>query len=173
MPNRILVVCYSRGGTTFEVAKHLADALEADIERIEDVTPRNGVGGYLRSAFEAVAKGVPTIYTRRNPRDYDFVVLGSPVWAGTLASPLRSYLVTHGSKLRLAGCFAIMGGMGGHEVVRELEAACGTDSLPTCVLTEADVKRGRYREKCAPYISALRDLVAQAGARKSAPASAA
>lgn len=173
MASRILVVCYSRGGTTFEVAKYVAEALDADLERIEDSSPRKGLTGYVRSAVEAIAKGLPTIRTLRDPRDYDFVVLGTPVWAGTLASPVRSYLTAHPGKIRLAGCFTVMSAMGGEEVVHELQLACGENSGPNCVLTDLDVKRERYREKCAPFLTALRDRITNAGSRKSERASAA
>lgn len=173
MASRILVVCYSRGGTTFEVAKYVAEALDADLERIEDCSTRKGVVGFVRSAVEAIAKGLPTIRTLRDPRDYDFVVLGTPVWAGTVASPLRSYLTAHPGKIRLAGCFAVMTALGGDEVVHELELACGENSGPSCVLTDLDVKRDRYREKCAPFLTAVRDRVTNTSARKSERASAA
>jgi flavodoxin len=173
MASRILVVCYSRGGATFEVARYVAEALDADLDRIEDCSSRKGVTGYVKSAIEAFAKGVPTIHTLRDPRDYDFVVLGSPVWAGTLASPVRSYLAAHPGKIRLAGCFALMTAMGGEDVIHEIELACGENSGPNCVLNDLDVKRERYREKCAPFLTALRDRVTGASARKSERVSAA
>jgi menaquinone-dependent protoporphyrinogen IX oxidase len=157
MPNRVLVVCYSRGGATWRVAQHLAEALDGELERIEERCSRAGIGGYVRSMLEALAKGVPAIGTWRDPRDYDLVVLGSPVWAGTMSSPVRSYVLTHPGQLRSAAFFAVMGGRGGEDTVREMQLACNAPRAPTCVLTEGDVDRGRYRGKCARFVQVLRE----------------
>lgn len=170
MSNRILVVCYSRGGATYEVARHIASSLGAELERIEDATPRRGVGGYLRSALEALTKGLPTIRAHHDPRDYDFVVIGTPVWAGTLASPIRAYLAAHHGALRVAGCFAVMGGVGGDQAVQELKAACGADEAPSCVLTDRDVRQDRYKSRCTEFISAIQAQTGTAEHRRSAAA---
>lgn len=55
--SRILVVCYSRCGTTLEVATRIAERCGADLELIKDKTPRDGFLGWLRSAFEAGCAG--------------------------------------------------------------------------------------------------------------------
>lgn len=157
MPSRVLVVCCSRGGTTLRVAKHVAEALGGELELIEEVGSRTGFGGYVRSALEAVAKGLPTIRTQRDPRDYDLVVLGAPTWAGTMASPLRSYLFMHRGALRNVGLFTIMGGRGGEQVVEEMQLACGVSEATTCVLTQREVDRDAYRAKCDRFVAALKD----------------
>jgi flavodoxin len=156
MAKGTLVVCYSRGGATKRVAEHLAQALGADLDLIEEASSRSGVGGYVRSAFEAAARGLPTIETRRDPRDYDLVVVGTPVWVGTLSSPVRSYVFAHAGQLRHAGFFAVMGGRGGGNAVRELQLATGAVDAPTCVLTRRQVERGRYRDRCEGFVRALK-----------------
>jgi hypothetical protein len=150
-----LVVCYSLTGSTSRVALHLADALGADLDRIDDALPRRGVGGYVQSALEALAKGLPTILTTRDPRYYDLVVLGTPVWVGTMASPVRSYIAMHGKVLRRAGFFAVMSGRGGQSVVHEMQAACGAGGTPTCVLTQREVDLDKYHLKCADFVRTL------------------
>ena len=88
---RILVVCYSRSGTTLELAQSIAERCGADVELIKDKVPRDGVVGYLRSAFEALFHRTPWIQPpRRAVGDYALVIIGTPVWAGNMASPVRS-----------------------------------------------------------------------------------
>ena len=88
MTKRILVVSYSRSGATSKVATLLAKNLGADLAPIEEHASREGFGGYVRSALEALARGLPAIRTQRDPKDYDFVVVGIPVW--TSGSPHTS-----------------------------------------------------------------------------------
>jgi hypothetical protein len=161
--NGVLVVCYSRGGTTLRVARHIADALDADFERIEEPGSRDGVGGYARSALEALARGLPTIRTQKDPRDYGLVVVGTPVWVGTMASPVRSYLTAHGLQLQNAGFFALMAGRGGEDAVHEMKFACAAHEAPSCVLTQHEVESGWFRSRCNEFISAIQKQLAQPG----------
>ncbi len=157
MASRILVVCYSRGGTTLRVAEHVAEALGAELERIEEGTARTGLGGWARSALEAAAKGLPTIRTTKDPRAYDLVILGSPVWVGTMASPIRTYIYTHPGQLRSASFFAVMGGSGGEDAIREMQLACDASDGPWCVLRQNEVERGLHRATCESFIQALKE----------------
>jgi flavodoxin len=157
MASRILVVCYSRGGTTLRVATELANFLDADFDRIGENDPRSGVAGYMRSALEAVAKGLPTIHTRKDPRDYDVVVLGTPVWVGTMASPMRSYLHLHAGDLKHAAFFCVMGGRGGDAVVREMQLACDAREAPTCVILQREAELGRLPEAYTDFVRSLQN----------------
>jgi len=171
MGHRILVVCYSRSGTALRVAKHLSAALGADLDPIEELGSRKGLGGYLRSAWEAIGKGLPTIRTRKDPRDYDFVVLATPVWVGTMCSPMRSYLHAHAGALRNVAFFAVMGGRGGDDTVREMQMQCGVAEAATCVLTQHEVERGDLEQRCASFVRAIRAAVDSLdGATRSAAA---
>jgi flavodoxin len=157
MPRRVLVVCYSRSGTTLRVAEHIAAALDADLERIEEIGSRAGFGGYLRSAWEALGKGLPAIRTSKDPGQYDLVVLGGPVWVGTMCSPIRSYILRHRKQLLRPAFFAVMGGRGGEDTVREMQLAAEAGRTPMCVLTQRDVEQGLFREKCEGFVQALKD----------------
>jgi flavodoxin len=124
--SRILVVCYSRGGATLEVASRIAEHCGADLELIKDKTPRDGVLGWLRSAFEAMLRRQPWIQPpRRAVGDYALVIVGTPVWAGRMASPVRSYLLRQQGRLRRVALFCTHGGTGGDKVLAEMEALCG------------------------------------------------
>ncbi len=158
MEPKILVVCYSRDGATEIVARRIAEALEADLDVIGEPTARAGVLGYLRSAIEAVARGVPTITTRKNPRDYDLVVVGTPVWVGTMSSPVRSYLLAHAGEFRNAAFFAVMGGRGGDETVREMHLASRVFSALSYTFTRHEVVNEHYLGRCAQFIRGLKEV---------------
>jgi hypothetical protein len=146
------------------VARYIADALSADFERIEEPGSRAGLAGYARSALEALARGLPTIRTQKDPRDYALVVLGTPVWTGTMSSPMRSYLAAHAHQLQNAAFFAVMGGRGAEAAVQEMKFACGLQQAPSCVLTQGEVESDRFRQVCADFIRALHGQLSQPGA---------
>ena len=64
-----LVVFYSRTGNTRTIAREIAEALEADIEEVEDTTGRSGLIGWLKSGRDAVQKSLTKLKPlSKNPR---------------------------------------------------------------------------------------------------------
>ena len=98
--SKTLVVFYSRSGTTRRVAQALSEALQCDLEEITEPKPRTGFLGYIRSLLEATRKRPSTITPKKHDvSSYALVVVGTPVWAWSLSSPVRAYLMsTKGSE---------------------------------------------------------------------------
>ena len=90
---KILVVYYSRSGTTKKAAETIAKSLKCGSDEIKDVKNRKGLIGFIRSGRESAIKIVPKIKSSKiNPKDYGLVIIGTPIWADTIASPVRAYL---------------------------------------------------------------------------------
>ena len=154
--SRILVVDYSRTGNTRRVAQRVAQACEADLEDICDARPRKGLWGWLRSGREAW-KGLPAEIgpTSRDPADYDLVVLGSPVWAGHVSSPMRRYLLDQSGKLDRIALFVTEGGTGGVKALAEMTELAGQSPVATLELTERDLKKG-LEARLGDFVSKIR-----------------
>lgn len=137
---RILIVYYSRSGSTREVARRLGSLLGADLEEILDPTPRTGLRGFLRSACEARLQWSPPIVPGRYlPADYDVVVLGTPIWAMSVSSPVQAYLKHHRSSIRAAAFFCTCAHTGGRRVFQQMEDACGQHPLVRMQLREDEL----------------------------------
>jgi flavodoxin len=123
---RILVVYYSRSGTTRDLASAIARTLGADVEALVDDTPRSGRLGYLRCGLDSLLeRDAPIRPATKDPRDYDLVVVGTPVWAANVSSPVRAYLHAMRGRLTRVAFFCTMGGSGDARVFRKMEALCG------------------------------------------------
>ena len=83
----VLVVYYSRSGTTDVVARALATALGADLDRITPAVSYAGAAGFVRGLWHALRRIGPPIRKRFDPAPFKTVVLCSPVWAGRLPGP--------------------------------------------------------------------------------------
>jgi flavodoxin len=104
---RVLVVYYSRTGMTRQVASCLAERLGADVEELVDTKNRSGAIGFVVAGKDAAMKKlVPIEPPKKNPADYDVVILGTPVWANTMASAMRAYLNEFGPTLPACALFA-------------------------------------------------------------------
>ena len=96
-----MVVYYSRIGNTRLMTEAIAQSLEADVEEIKDKKNRMGAFSFIRSGYEAIFKKLVDIkVSGKNTGEYDLIIVGSPVWAGRLSSPVRTcmHLYGHGFK---------------------------------------------------------------------------
>ena len=108
---RTLVVYYSRTGNTKKVADELAAALKADVEELKDGKNRGGPIGFLMAGREAMKKTPANLAPlAHDPAAYDVVVVGSPVWASTVCSPVRTFLTKNRAGLKKVAWFCTSGG---------------------------------------------------------------
>jgi flavodoxin len=155
MPNA-LVVYFSRTGYTRKIAEEIAGRCGADVEAIEDVRSRAGFFGYLRSAREAYRKlPVEIRPMAKNPSDYDLVILGTPVWAGNVASPMRAYLAARGGELKQVAVFCTQGGSGAEKVLNDMAQLCGRKPVASVVLNDAEIRRRSHAVKLDGFLAAL------------------
>jgi flavodoxin len=151
----VLVVYYSRSGHARRVAEVMAKLLKADIEEIQEARNRGGGIGFLRSVIESLlSRKVRINPARHAPGLYETVVIGTPVWAAHVSSPVRSYLLQHASELKQVGLFCTMGGSGGEEVLAEMAALLSPDDpeaiehgrFPTLAIADGELETVRRRK---------------------------
>jgi len=90
-----LVIFYSQTGATEKVANLLAEKSGADIDSVVAVNPYNGnFGETIARCQEEKRKGeLPELKPlTKDIAKYDTLYIGSPVWFGTMAPPMESYL---------------------------------------------------------------------------------
>ena len=151
-----LIAFYSRTGVTQHIARQLAQRLGADMLAIEDVRPRIGVLGYLRSAIEAMQSRMPDIRPPAlDPASYDLVVLGTPVWVGHLSSPMRRFLHDRGAELPRVAFFCTQGGRGAEALFREMQELVGKEPVATCALTDDEVFGEGHAAKIDAFLDRL------------------
>ncbi len=92
---RSLIVYYSQTGTTERVAKELAQLVNADMDSIEAELPYDGD---FQSTIERCQKEQKdSVLPRLRPlsvdiAQYDTIYLGYPIWFGTYAPPVASFV---------------------------------------------------------------------------------
>ena len=99
----ILCIYYSRTGHTRRAMEEVADALGAEVTAITDDRDRNGWRGYIRCGMDAMKTSTRPLLpfqTEKPLNEYRLVIIGSPVWAGRCASPVRALLKRRGLEMR-------------------------------------------------------------------------
>lgn len=154
-----LVVFYSRTGTTKQAGEALAQTLNCDSEELFDKKKRSGPLGFVRSGRDAQAKKLTTLaQIEHDPALYDLVILGTPIWGGTLSSAIRTYITYNKAKFEHVAFFCTQGGTTNKPLFDEMEALCEQHPLNILALRQNEVKAGAYQEKIRQFVEPLKAL---------------
>lgn len=155
--SRTLMVFYSRSGTTRKIAESLAASLHCEIEEIAATTDRSGVLGYWRSAREATQKRPASIVRPKiDPAAYDLVIVGTPVWAWSVSSPVRAYLMANKARLPDVALFCTFGNAGAESAFAQMEAIVGKAPRARCGLKAGTVTSGAFEPRLAEFVKSLK-----------------
>ena len=88
------VVFYSLDGNCALVAEEIKSQLNADLIQLhtKDEKKRSNIAKFFWSCGMMLSRRPPLKPYTFDPSIYDFIVIGAPVWAGSPASPLRTFL---------------------------------------------------------------------------------
>jgi flavodoxin len=137
-----LVVFYSRSGTTRKAAQELARIIGCGYEEIVPKRKYKGPFGFILGGYEATRKKLPAISEPQSDLSgIDTVILGTPVWANTMASPVRTLLSRHGERCRRVAFFLTKGGSTNTKTFGEMERLCGQAPLATLELRTSEVRK--------------------------------
>ena len=155
---KALIVYYSRTGTTKKVAEELADRLKADKEEIIDKKNRKGPIGYMIAGKDAMRKKLTKINElKKNPENYDLLVIGTPIWAFTMVPAIRTFLMKIKYYNKKIALFYTAGSSGMEKTLTHMnELLPGSKLTATLSLTTSEVVNKRYDKKLDIFIKNLK-----------------
>jgi len=153
-----LIVYYSRTGTTKKVADKLADKLKADKEEIIDLKNRKGAVGYIIGGKDAMTKKLTKINElKKNPENYDLLIIGTPVWAFTMAPAIRTFLIKIKDYNKKIALFFTAGSSGMKKTLTQMKELLPKSKLTaTLALTTSEVVNKGYDKKLDIFIKNLK-----------------
>jgi flavodoxin len=155
--SKILIVYYSRTGTTKKVAGELKSLLKCDSEEILDTKDRSGFMGYMRSGRDAIRRNLTEIKKiKKDPSLYDLVIVGTPNWASNISAPIRTYIAENCKKIRKVAFMVTMGGSSSDSVCRELGSVCRKKPVSCLCLRTRDVMQDACGKEIARFVREVR-----------------
>lgn len=138
---KTLVVYYSRSNVTRKIAEMIREKLDCDIEEITDAGKYGGKIGYMKGGFDATTGKTTEINEiTKNPSDYDLVIVGTPVWASNMATPVYSYLIKYSDQINDIApfCTCISGGY--EKTLEKIKEITKKQPKSEMYLTRKDIK---------------------------------
>ena len=159
---KCLIAFYSRTGTARKVARTVMSTIgqqtsfKCDLEELIDPTNRAGTAGYKLSYQESAEKKKVQIKpTMHDPSSYDLVILGGPVWAYTLASALRTYMVENAGKVKNAAFFCTYDFSGNKTTLQDMQELTGKAPIATFYTTTKEVVKGKHIQTVQNFVTAI------------------
>lgn len=162
---KIMIVYYSRTGITRHCAQAMQQLInergghEVVLEELVDRKKRGGMLGWLGAGKDAATKVDAVIdELRRSAGDYDVVVIGTPVWAFTMASAVRTFCSRFGKDCARVAFFCTMGGSGDSKTFKDMESLVGKAPCCTVSLIDKKVKKQdpeKYTAKVRQFVDEL------------------
>lgn len=154
--SNMLVIYYSRTGTTEKVAQAIAQATGADVESLADTQDRSGFWGFLISLRDGIGRRGTTLEPLGvDPTEYELVVIGTPDWARSVSAPTRTFLETYRGRLRQVAFFLTDGKRDHEDIFREMASLAGRDPVATLGIPHDDVVAGRYGAQVEAFVASL------------------
>ena len=150
---KILIAFYSRTGTCRKLAEAMRSQLSCDMEEIVDLKDRKGAIGFFVSCKDAALKHATEIKPpQKQPSDYDLVILGTPVWTGTISCAMRAYLTQFKDMFKSVAFFCTTRDSGIQSAFDNMQVLCGKAPIGTLGLKQKEVVKNLFSEKLSAFI---------------------
>ena len=120
---KTLVVYYSLSGNTRFVAEKIAEQLDADLCEVTDKKHRKGKLLYIKGGYAALRQKLTDIEVSKSIKDYDFIIVGSPVWAGRITPAIRTFLVEDDFSDKQVAYFVTLGGNKAEKTLKNIKTS--------------------------------------------------
>jgi flavodoxin len=159
-----LVVFYSLGGTTKEIATRISEITGGTLFELE--TKKNypaspilyfSVWREQKSGYLPELKGIPSDYS-----SFDIIFVGSPVWFYTLSSPIRAFLSQSDFQGKIVVPFSTQGGNFGDFFTRFEQESRNAKTAKSMDFSRSSVKDiSVLDQQIAAWLNELRDNLSQ------------
>lgn len=168
--SKVLVVVYSHTGTCRRLSEQLCSQLGWQLAEIVEERPRRGILGIGRCVLDSLLQRRPAIrYDGPFPRNFDVVVLVSPIWLGRLAGPMRSFVTRRRDHLPDVAVISVAGATGEFAAAAEIADLLGEAPILSTTFTAREIDDGTCAGRLQFFGAALNGAEAtHAAARRPA-----
>jgi flavodoxin len=129
----MLIVYYSRTGNTHEIADQIHEMTGGDILELQAVDPYpEDYEEAKKRAMEELKSGIkPALKTNVEKIGvYDLIFVGTPIWWGTMAGPVKTFLSQYDFSGKTIAPFVTHLGSGLGRSVTDITALCSHSTIP-------------------------------------------
>jgi len=153
-----LVVYFSFEGNTKLIAEKIGETLNADVIELKTSKkyPTEGIGKFFWGGKSVVFGDKPTLTNESiDLSHYDTIIIGTPVWAGSFAPPIRSFVNDYKIVNKKIAIFASHGGGGAAKCFAKLKEALAENKFVGEIAFVEPKKNPESIDSAAKWAAAL------------------
>lgn len=120
---KTLIAYYSYTNNNQKLAFQLQKTLRCHLLKIEELKKRTGFTILMDLMLN---RKPPVKVFPYNLKEYDHIIFVAPIWAGKIASPLKTFLLNEKSIIREYSFITLCGGGGGHSQIEKIQKELAT-----------------------------------------------
>jgi flavodoxin len=152
----VLIVYYSRSGITKTVSAYLSEKLGCQSLEIKTKDNRSGLSGYLKCGKETISKELPEIiYDEIELNNYDLIIIGTPVWIGSMSSPIRAFIFKNKEKFKQVAFFSAQGSEKEQKVFNEMEESIKIKPVKKTFFTAKEIRQKSFQKKADEFFKRI------------------
>lgn len=154
---KILIVFFSRTGSTRKVAEAIHRKTGGEVIELTTQRYARGVRGYFQATLDAaLGRAVPIKSKQANASSYDWVIIGSPIWDTSLSTPVLTYM-SHGlPQAKHVAFFLTCGKTGAHQVFKQMENLYKKHPQVTLHMTASEIHSKNFTAKLEHFVHQLK-----------------
>ncbi len=155
-----LIVYYSKTGKNETLAKFLSEKLDFEIEKVVDKKRRSGVLGFILSGYEALTEKLTEIEKiNKNLKDFDHILIGTPVWAGKITPAIRTFIVKYGKEISSYSIFSVsVFGEKNSKILYDFIKILGKEPKSTLFVKDKELDFLENSEKFISFVENIKKL---------------
>ena len=129
---KVLIAYFSRTGNTREIARQIHERVGGEMIEILTVKPYpEDYEAVKKQAMEEQTSGFkPELKTKvKDIRSYDIIFVGTPIWWGRIATPVKSFLSQYDLSGKTIVPFVTHGGSGLGQSMSDIKALCPSSTI--------------------------------------------
>ncbi len=157
---KALILYYSRSGKTRNIAEIIGKKLAAEVEEIIDHKSRKGLLGFIASGNEAyLQRVIPIEKIEKDLSQYNVVVVGTPIWAGNMSTPILSFFREYKEKIPRIAFFTTSIGSDPQKIFLTVEHITAQKLVAVLNFTNRDIKKRYHLEMIDEFINIIKQAL--------------
>lgn len=157
---KLLVAYFSLTGNTKFVAEKVANQINADLCEVVDKKYKKGRLLYLKGGGASMREKLTEIDVSKSIEEYDFIVIGSPVWAGKISPAIRTFLALNDFSNKKGAFFVTLAGDKTEKTLENMRKTTGFNSIvEELVISKALENKGETEEKIVNWCNLIKKTV--------------
>ena len=155
---KTICIYHTRSGLSEQIARQIADQLQAEVLTVTDGKSHKGFFGYIGAAVEGLKKKLPEILpcTPSCPlEEYDKVIIVAPIWCENVSPVMRAFLAQNKNRFK-GELYYVITSMSGLSYLPKIDALRDLTDKPYSDILQVKTHKNNWTAEVTNFTEKLK-----------------